>query len=132
MGQTQAFIINKSHYFVASWWDRERLATFAAQHGAQTHNRGIKSHMLYQLEGEMMQENCWYSHSTVSIKPPYEVSDWLFRISHRVLEGLMRSAREDRKKEERISGEVIWETWRKGQPIDSPMSLDLLGLYLNF
>lgn len=56
------------------------------------------------------------------------MSDWLTGISHKVLGGLRRSDREDRKREEKISREfsrlVVGEKYGEGQPIDSPLSLD--------
>lgn len=47
-------------------------------------------------------------------------------INHRVLGGLGKPARVDRKKKERISGSgVSGKTWRNNQAIDSLLSLDL-------
>lgn len=58
----------------------------------------------------MLLKNCLYSHSIVTIKHPVlknRFSHWMTRISHRVLGGLERSAREDKKRERRILREVV-------------------------
>lgn len=82
-------------------------------------------------------------------KPPNSkdgVSDWLTGISLKVLEGFRSLVERTGREGKGLPGDFLglqirkktWRAgrsekpWREGQPIDSSLSLDLSGHYLNF